>query len=242
MTIPLAAVLLATFVHAGPPKAPADPTKELDKAVKSAEAALRQLEKTQKTVDALLDALGAPKEDASKSLVREAAPNFVVIPEGKNELLMLKPDAARIALIEKANRGKPAARKIKYRVLIGGADPARNKVVVVDFWGAWCHPCMEALPALSAIQTEYRARGVEVVGIAIGTEAEDLAKAAKASSYVLAHDNVAEPAQEAYAVKEFPTLVVIDRKGRVVTRHSGWGDHSGKELRELLDRVLAETP
>ncbi len=39
--------------------------------------------------------------------------------------------------------------------------------LVVNFWATWCPPCVEEMPDLQRIRDEYRARGVEVVGIGI---------------------------------------------------------------------------
>jgi len=40
----------------------------------------------------------------------------------------------------------------------------RGKVVVVNFWATWCIPCRKEMPDLAAIQNEYAALGVQVVG------------------------------------------------------------------------------
>jgi thiol-disulfide isomerase/thioredoxin len=40
----------------------------------------------------------------------------------------------------------------------------RGKVVVLNFWATWCIPCRKEMPDLAAIQNEYAALGVQVVG------------------------------------------------------------------------------
>ena len=42
-----------------------------------------------------------------------------------------------------------------------------GKVLVVNFWATWCAPCREEIPVFIRFQEQYRARGVQFVGIAI---------------------------------------------------------------------------
>ncbi len=42
----------------------------------------------------------------------------------------------------------------------------RGKIVVLNFWATWCIPCRKEMPDLSAVQSEYAALGVQVVGAA----------------------------------------------------------------------------
>jgi len=42
----------------------------------------------------------------------------------------------------------------------------RGKIVVLNFWATWCVPCRQEMPDLAAIQNEYAALGVQVIGAA----------------------------------------------------------------------------
>ncbi len=44
--------------------------------------------------------------------------------------------------------------------------------LVVNFWATWCPPCVEEMPDLQRIRDEYRARGVEVIGVGIDNAAK----------------------------------------------------------------------
>lgn len=43
----------------------------------------------------------------------------------------------------------------------------RGKIMVVNFWATWCAPCVEEIPELSRLQSEFSARNVQFVGIGI---------------------------------------------------------------------------
>ena len=45
----------------------------------------------------------------------------------------------------------------------------RGKVLVVNYWATWCHPCREEMPGFSRLQDKYRDKGIQFVGISIDT-------------------------------------------------------------------------
>lgn len=56
----------------------------------------------------------------------------------------------------------------RYADLNGQPQPLtqwHGKIVVVNFWAAWCPPCRAEMPDFSNLQQHYRAKGVQFVGI-----------------------------------------------------------------------------
>jgi thiol-disulfide isomerase/thioredoxin len=106
----------------------------------------------------------------------------------------------------------------------------KGKVVLIDFWATWCHPCMDSLPDMSTLYEKYKDDGFTIVGIS----ADD--SAARVASFVQKHtlpggkkinwnilsdqvsiNNEEEPISEYYGVDEYPTYFLIGRDGKVVT-------------------------
>ena len=118
--------------------------------------------------------------------------------------------------------------------------------VLLDFWGTWCGPCLRAVPELAALQTRYDPKRLRVVGVACerGEPAENASEVAKAArrlgvNYTLLMadpqgDTGASPLAEALNVREFPTLVLLDRHGRVLWRDSGVGPAGIAKLERVV--------
>ena len=43
----------------------------------------------------------------------------------------------------------------------------QGKVLVVNFWGSWCPPCVDEMPELEKLYAEFSKQNVLIVGIAI---------------------------------------------------------------------------
>src|SRR6187200_456424 len=92
----------------------------------------------------------------------------------------------------------------------------RGKVVVINFWAAWCDPCKSEAPRFQSAFERYRGR-VAFVGV----DANDFSGDARAflSQYGISYPNVRDPngrVLHAYGgSSELPRTFVIARSGRV---------------------------
>jgi thiol-disulfide isomerase/thioredoxin len=103
----------------------------------------------------------------------------------------------------------------------------KGQVVIVEFWATWCGPCRQTMPVLSAWQKKYGARGLRVVGISSETRAaidEFLAARKDKLPYTIARDE-GGTISSAYGVPAIPTLVIVDREGKVRFAEVGAGSN-----------------
>ena len=49
----------------------------------------------------------------------------------------------------------------------------QGKVVLLNIWATWCHPCRDEIPELRAIHERYRDRGLELIGVSVDTDGTD---------------------------------------------------------------------
>jgi thiol-disulfide isomerase/thioredoxin len=113
----------------------------------------------------------------------------------------------------------------------------RGKAVILDFWASWCRPCREQMPIVERIAERFRDRGLVVVGVNTSDEEADARNfvQSRSMSYASVFD-LAREASAAYGVQVLPTLVIIDRQGRIVdVRTSIVGEG---ELEDLAQKAL----
>jgi peroxiredoxin len=98
----------------------------------------------------------------------------------------------------------------------------RGRVVVVNFWAAWCAPCAEEIPQFMALQQKYETQGVRVLGISIDdidTELRAFYRKYNMNYPVIAGD---QKTTDAFGgVPGLPTTFIIGRDSRIRGRHVG---------------------
>ena len=114
----------------------------------------------------------------------------------------------------------------------------RGRVVIMEFWATWCGPCRFSLPSLEVIYQQYRDRGVTVLLIDQGETAEVVRKwAAKRFTAPILLDRKTEVGAQ-YEVHGIPRLFLVDRDGRLIYAHAGYGGGLERNLRLILDDML----
>lgn len=95
----------------------------------------------------------------------------------------------------------------------------KGRALVVNFWASWCGPCVEEMPALSALQAQYSTKGIQFVGIGIDS-ADNINSFLKKVSvnypiYVAGFGGANLARSFGDAAGGLPFTVVLDRSGRV---------------------------
>jgi peptide-methionine (R)-S-oxide reductase len=120
----------------------------------------------------------------------------------------------------------------------------RGKVVLLDFWTFGCYNCVNTLPALKGFDSKYRSKGLTIVGIHTPEfESEkvlaNLTAAVKKRGieYPVLTDNE-HLNWDAYKVEAWPTVIILDKQGRIRYKHIGEGEYAMQE--RVIQTLLAE--
>ncbi|MFG3717281.1 thioredoxin-like domain-containing protein [Streptomyces massasporeus] len=104
----------------------------------------------------------------------------------------------------------------------------RGRIVVLDFWTFCCINCLHVLDELRELEEKHRDT-VVVIGVhspKFVHEAEHQAVVDAVERYGVEHPVLDDPelaTWKQYAVRAWPTLVVVDPEGYVVAQHAGEG-------------------
>lgn len=137
---------------------------------------------------------------------------------------------------------KQIAPEATFPVVANGDPGARMSLadlkghpVILDFWATWCGPCNLQAPILDRIAKRYESRGLVVLGVNVEDDPELASSFAKKKG--LSYPIVTDPghaAQQLFGVDKLPSLVVIDREGRVASFSAGLVDEGS------LDQLIAK--
>jgi thiol-disulfide isomerase/thioredoxin len=118
----------------------------------------------------------------------------------------------------------------------------RGKIVLLDFWTSGCINCLHVLDELRQLEAEFSEMLV-TIGVHSPKflhEGEAAAIEAAVSRYEVHHPVVNDPelvTWQQYAVKAWPTLVIVDPEGYVV--HVAAGEGHGEALRRVITEQIA---
>jgi thiol-disulfide isomerase/thioredoxin len=128
----------------------------------------------------------------------------------------------------------------------------KGKVVLLDFWATWCLPCFEAFPKLRQWSDRFR-DDLEVIGLTRlyrnidGEEVDEKSEISYLRRFrdeqsldyriIVSRDVEAE---FTYGVRALPTVVLIDRSGKVRYIDSGSSPARLEKLRLKLEELVSE--
>jgi thiol-disulfide isomerase/thioredoxin len=117
----------------------------------------------------------------------------------------------------------------------------KGRIVILNFWATYCIPCRKEMPDLAAIQNEYAALGVQVIGASADdaegrTKVLEFAKETKINFPVWMGATTADMIRFGLGTA-LPGTVIVGRDGRIAKVISGVVNQA--DLKKQIDSLLA---
>lgn len=123
----------------------------------------------------------------------------------------------------------------------------RGKVVVLNFWGTWCPPCIEETPALNKLQKYLAPRNGVVLGVAADEDPQVYEKFLRDHGVIFetyrdpaTHDQ-RSPIAESYGTVMVPETYIIDKQGKIARKIIGLQDWDSPEMLAYFDSLLGKS-
>ena len=123
----------------------------------------------------------------------------------------------------------------------------RGKVVVLNFWGTWCPPCIEETPSLNRLQKYLAARNGVVLGVAADEDAVQYESFLREHGVIFptyrdpATKEQHSPIAKAYGTVMIPETYIIDRDGKIARKIIGMQEWDSPEMLAYFDSILGKS-
>lgn len=119
-------------------------------------------------------------------------------------------------------------------------DDLHGKVVLLDFWGTWCPPCVESVPELRSLQKRYaKEPNFVIIGISSDSDEEEWREFTVKNKMIWPqyrdHDR---RIQRAFGIRAFPTYILIDHEGIVRFSSIGAGWTRAANLADAVNKQI----
>jgi len=115
----------------------------------------------------------------------------------------------------------------------------RGKIVVLDFWGTWCPPCVQAVPSLRDMQKKYAKDPFVLIGVS-SDNAEQVVRDFSSRNQMewLQYWDRDRKIQQMFDIRAWPTYIVIDDEGIVRFRSTSNRPEESARLADAIRKLV----
>jgi thiol-disulfide isomerase/thioredoxin len=115
----------------------------------------------------------------------------------------------------------------------------KGKVVLLDFWGTWCPPCVAAVPTLRDLQKKHAKDAFVLLGVSSDNEETVVRNFTEQNRLIWPqYWDRDRKVQQAFDIRAYPTYVLIDDEGIVRFRTTGGGLREPVGLEDAIKKQL----
>ena len=119
---------------------------------------------------------------------------------------------------------------------LGSLDALKGKVVLLEFWIAYCGFCQAAVPRLNTIHKTFKGENFDLMSVNIANTPEQIGFFAKKTGVQFPMMQGGEDTAKVYGVSGYPSIVLIGKDGKII--YSGAGLPDDLNIEDLIRNSL----
>ena len=133
-----------------------------------------------------------------------------------------------------------------FKVTLVNGEPFRlsdleGKIVLINIWATWCPPCREETPELVSLYTEYKDKGLTVLGVSVDEQGKSVVLPFIRKfhvTYPIYIDKDKTVLNKYGPIMGIPTSYIIGKRGYI--RYYALGPLTKKELEPRIQQLLKD--
>ncbi|UKT64068.1 TlpA disulfide reductase family protein [Pedobacter mucosus] len=122
-----------------------------------------------------------------------------------------------------------------------------RKYILLDFWFTYCKFCRLLTPDLKKVYLKYKNSGLEIIGVSVDEDDKLWKKSIdEDGTRIWQHIKVINAVKDSngldlpmqYNIAAFPTLILIDKEGKIAGRYVGAGNEFYVDLKNKLKEIF----
>jgi len=117
-------------------------------------------------------------------------------------------------------------------------DQFKNKVVLLNFWAAWCAPCRSEMPSVQRLFDHFKNNpNIAIVGVNIES-LRDAKNYLRWGAYTFPIFVANRGIPKRYNHAQLPTSYIISREGQIVAKQTGARSWDDPAVIRILEELL----
>ncbi|MFC5269981.1 TlpA family protein disulfide reductase [Adhaeribacter terreus] len=115
----------------------------------------------------------------------------------------------------------------------------KNKVIFLNIWATWCPPCVAEMPGIQGLYDKMKGNK-NIAFVMLSVDEGGIAKVKKfiaKKDYTFPVYMPAGSVPAMFQTQTIPTTFILDKNGKIATRHDGMADYDTKKVQDYLNSL-----
>ncbi len=116
----------------------------------------------------------------------------------------------------------------------------RGKVIILNFWGTWCTPCVSEIPSLNKLSSSLNDKNFEIIAVSLDSswsDVDELFSQIGEPKFTVVLDKSGTVAST-FGTELIPESFIIDQRGVVIKKLIGAIDWNSSDTHHMIKLLL----